>query len=76
MLVENINCYVCDCAEEICPTYVAELRVTMFKYNIKMDIKEIAIKIKQTEFNLILILRSHVSATIFDRKWWISWPVD
>ena len=68
MLVENINCYVCDCAEVICSTYVVELRVTMFKYNIKMDIKEIAIKTKQTEFNLILILRSHVSSTIFDRK--------
>jgi hypothetical protein len=24
MLVENINCYVCDCAEGICCTYVAD----------------------------------------------------
>ena len=31
MLVENINCYVCDCAEDICSTYVAELRVNIGK---------------------------------------------
>jgi len=24
MLVENINCYVCDCAEEISSAYVVE----------------------------------------------------
>jgi hypothetical protein len=51
MLVENINCYVSDCAEEICSTYVADSMqsVNMLKNNIEMDIKEMALMIARSE---------------------------
>ena len=63
MLVENINCYVCDCAEEI--LYVplmllkayraAGLRVNMLKDNTEMDITEMAALSMRNELNLINI---------------------
>ncbi len=61
MLVQNINWYVCDCAEEIYSTYVpesiqiAELCVNTLKDNIKMDLEEIALMTTRTENNLIII---------------------
>jgi len=44
MLVRNINCYVCDCAEDYVPFILltaysaAGLRVNMLKNNIEFDI--------------------------------------
>ena len=52
MLVGNINCYVCDCAEDYVPFILltaysaAGLRVNMLKNNIEFDIKETALIIK------------------------------
>jgi hypothetical protein len=49
MIVENINCYVCDYTEELCSTYVADsiqsswIGVNRLKGNIKMDIKKMAL---------------------------------
>jgi hypothetical protein len=56
----------CVLVQKKCCTYVAELRVNMLKDNIKMYIKQTALETKQTELNLVLILRSQLSVTIFD----------
>ena len=63
MLVENINCCVCDCTEEI--LYVplmllkayraAGLLVNMLKDNTEMDITEMAALSMRNELNLINI---------------------
>jgi len=71
MLVENINCYVCVCAEEICPLMLlrayraAELCVNILKDNIEMDSK--GMELMTDTLNLIgsLIIRSQFSATIY-----------
>ena len=63
MLVENINCYVCDWAEQILcvplmllTAYrVAGLRVNMLKDNTEMDIIEMAALSMRNELNLINI---------------------
>ena len=82
MLVENINCYVCVCAEEICPLMLlrayraAELCVNILKDNIEMDSK--GMELMTDTLNLIgsLIIRSQFSATIYVEIWRISCPVD
>ena len=61
MLVENINCYVCDWAEGM-PSLMlltaysaAGLRVYMLRDNIEMDITEMALIFTLIENNIISI---------------------
>jgi hypothetical protein len=46
----------------------AGLGVSMLKDNIEMDIKEMALMFTRTQYDQYTILRSQLSATIFDRK--------
>jgi hypothetical protein len=57
MLVENINCYVCEVQKKyvafilFSAYWAVGIRVNMIKGNIEMDIKEMAIMITRTEYD-------------------------
>ena len=83
VLVGNINCFVCDCGKKnvalmLLRAYrAAGLRLNMLKDNIEMDIRNWYLwPANWTQFYQYIILRSSLSAAIFDRQRWTSWPVD